>query len=295
MTENSKTEIICEEIKFPEVVYEGPDSKLLELISKLKAGTFRIVVFTIVGLIMGWFSYLYYTDSFIVTKVILAVPYKISEAIYVSVIGTRNIAIQMLGSPMGETIFFSNSIIATFLAERMTPMLIGGALYGCLGYFTGDKRVFTLQRFVKFVCVHAVILIVFIGLVYGVNAKAVYDNNHLKDVQYFFLESEKCSETVYDKRADVLRESFERDLQRDESIQQDMADELPIQIIFANNTRYMRAAVNVRKHYLVTEDGSTYRVSEEFCGYVKEYYDTGSLMGTQNIIVDEEEMSDERN
>lgn len=295
MTENNKTEIIYEEIKLPEVSYEGSDSKLLELISKLKKGTFRIIVFTIVGMIMGWFSYMYYGDTFIVTKIILAIPYKINEAIYVSIIGTGNAAIQMLSLPMGDTMFFSNSIIATFLAERITPVLIGGAIYGCLGYFTGDKRVFTLERFVKFVCVHMVILVVFIGLVYGVNAKAVYDNNHLKDVQYFFLESEECSEMVFDERGDVLKATFERELKRDDSIQQDVTDELPIQIVFAGNTRYMRAAVNVKKHYLITEDGSIYHVSKEFCGYVKEYYDTGSLMGVQNISVGEEEAEDERN
>lgn len=100
---------------------------------------------------------------------------------------------------------------------------------------------------------------------------------------------------VFDERGDVLKAAFERELKRDDSIQQDVTDELPIQIVFAGNTRYMRAAVNVKKHYLITEDGSIYHVSKEFCGYVKEYYDTGSLMGVQNISVGEEEAEDERN
>lgn len=295
MTENNKTEIIYEEIQLPEVVYEGSDNKLLELVSKLKRGTFRIIVFTIVGLILGWFSYMYYSDTFIVTKIILAVPYKISEAIYVSVIGTSNVAAQTVSSSLGLTEFFPGSIIATFLAERITPVLVGGAIYGCLGYFTGDKRVFTLQRFVKFVCVHVVMITVFVAVVYGVNAKAVYDNNHLKDVQNFFLTSKQYSEAVFDERADILKEAFERGLKKDDTIQHDTAAELPIEIIFADQTRYMQAKVNVDKHYLVTEDGSTYQVSEEFCGYVKEYYDTGSLMGVQNIMVEEEGAEDETN
>lgn len=119
MTENNKTEIIYEEIKLPEVSYEGSDSKLLELISKLKKGTFRIIVFTIVGMIMGWFSYMYYGDTFIVTKIILAIPYKINEAIYVSIIGTGNAAIQMLSLPMGDTMFFLTALLRRFLQNEL--------------------------------------------------------------------------------------------------------------------------------------------------------------------------------
>lgn len=288
MTENPKTEIIYEEVRLPEVAYEGSDRKLLELITKLKAGTFRILVFTVVGLIMGWFSVRYYTDTFIVTKVIFAIPYKISEAIYVSIIGTGNTLAQTMAPAYLESEFFSQSFIATFLAERITPVLIGGAIYGCLGYFTGDKRVFTLPRFIKFICAHAVILAVFIGIVYGVNAKAVYDNDHLIGVQYFGLECETHGETITGDRAEVMKEALERGLEQDASIEQDAQGEIPIQIIYAGGWRAMRAFVNVEACYLVTENGSTYRVSEEFCGYVQEYEETGSLMGVQTFSVREE-------
>lgn len=122
------------------------------------------------------------------TKVIFAIPYKISEAVYVSIIGT-NASTDFLGV-MGINAFFPQSVIATFLAKRITPVLIGGALYGSLAYFTGDKRVFTLQRFVKFAGVQMAVILIFIAAVYGINAKAVSDNNHLKGVEHFSLESE---------------------------------------------------------------------------------------------------------
>lgn len=292
--ENSHAESFCEEIEIPKVSYGGEDSKLLELIVKLKKGTFRIIIFTFVGMVMGWFSYTYTTDSFIVTKIIFAVPYKISEAIYVSVIGT-GAAPWYPGMDMwGFTEFFPQSVPATFLAERITPVLIGAALYGCMGYFTGDKRVFTLQRFVKFLFCHGVILAAFVAVVYGINTKAEYDNNHLRGAEYFFLESETQGEMIMDERADVLLEAFENGRKEDDGIERNEDDELLIHISFAHGMRKMSASVNVKEKYLATEDGSTFHISEEFCGYVKEYYDTGSLMGVRMIEVQEGGRSDER-
>lgn len=158
-----------EKITIPKVVYRGDDKKLTERIRKFKAGTMRIVIFTIVGMILGWYSYTYYTDSFFITKIILAIPYKLSEAIYVSIIGTNAEQLMLqAGYPLTE--FFPQSPLATFLAEQVTPVLIGGAIYGALGYFTGDKRVFTLQRFVKFFGIWCAVILLYIGSVYAVNA-----------------------------------------------------------------------------------------------------------------------------
>ncbi len=291
--ENDCAECFCKEIEIPEVSYGGEDSKLLELIEKLKKGTVRIIVFTLVGMVMGWFSYTYTRDTFFATKVIFAVPYKISEAIYVSVIGTGAVPWSPGTDMWAFTEFFPQSVPATFLAERITPVLIGAALYGCIGYFTGDKRVFTLQRFVKFLLCHGAVLLVFIAAVYGVNAKAEYDNNHLRGAQYFFLESKMQGEMITDERAKLLLEAFEKDQKEDDRIVRDEKDEIAIHISYARGMRSMAAFVNVRENYLATEDGSTFHLSGEFCGYVKEYYDTGSLMGVRTIEVQEGGGTDE--
>ncbi len=158
-----------EKIELPEIVYQGEDQKLQERIGKFKAGTFRIILFSIVGMIMGWFSFEYYGDSFLLTKVILAVPYKISEAIYVTIIGTGAEG-AMQENVQLFTAFFPYSPIATFLAERITPVLLGGAIYGALAYFTGDKRVFTLPRFIRFFGVWCMVILLYVGGVYVVNA-----------------------------------------------------------------------------------------------------------------------------
>lgn len=272
------------EINIPKVDYDINDKKMLVHITKFKAGTLRIIAFTIVGMIIGWFGYTYTTDSFIITKIIFAIPYKISEAIYTKIIGTGYAlpANLLFGY---ETEFFRQSALATFLAEHITPVVIGGAIFGCLAYFTGDKRVFTMQRFVKFVSVWIGIIIFYIGCVYGVNAKAEYDNNHLHNIDYFYLISTNRGESILDKeRADRLLNAFDNGLSLDNTINRNDVNEIPIRLYFSKGTRSMIAKVNCDENYLVTQNGTIYRVSKEFAGYVKEYYETGSLMGVQNTI-----------
>lgn len=271
-----------QEIQIPKVHYEGKDNQLLERVSKFKAGSLRIIVFTIVGMILGWLSFNYYTDTFIVTKVILAIPYKISEAIYTSIIGTGG-GFFSAGMLSDYNAFFRQSELATLLAERITPVLIGGALYGSLGYFTGDKHVFTLSRFVKFTGVWCVIILVYIGGVYGVNAKAVSDNDNMKNISWFFLCTPSQGETIWDERLPVLLDAFADGLERDRIMERDMDAEHELMILYDHGLRSMVAYVNWDRNYLVTENHTTYRISEEFAGYVKEYYETGQLMGIRNI------------
>ncbi len=275
------------EIEIPVVKYDSGDKKLLERVTKFKSGTLRIIVFTIVGMIMGWFGYTYTRDSFIVTKIIFAIPYKISEAIYTSIIGTD----QMLPiSPFlrNETEFFIHSFVADFLAEHVTPVLLGGAIYGGLAYFTGDKRIFTMQRFVKFFAVWIGVILIFIGSVYGVNAKVTYDNNHLKDVSYFYLISTDQAETITDEeRSAKLILAFYDGLATKKVAERNWKDEIPLKIYYKKGMRSMVAEINTKECYLITQDGSAYTISKEFAGYVKEYYETGSLMGTRTIRKDQ--------
>lgn len=272
------------EINIPKVDCDINDKKMLIRINKFKAGTIRIIVFTIVGMIIGWFGFTYTTDSFIITKIIFAIPYKISEAIYTKIIGTGHAT--FINPLIGfGTEFFRQSVLATFLAEHITPVVIGGAMYGCLAYFTGDKRVFTMQRFVKFVTVWMGLIILYVGCVYGINAKAEYDNNHLNRIDYFYLASTDKGEAISDKeRADKLSKSFENGLHSDNTITRNEKTEIPIAIVFSKGMRSMDALVNCDENYLVTQNGSIYHVSKEFTGYVEEYYKTGRLMGITNII-----------
>lgn len=266
-----------EKIEIPEITYQGDDKKLKERIFKFKAGSFRIAIFTIVGFVMGAYSHIYVSIGFFPVKLILAIPYKVSEAIYVSVIGTDGVPWQE-GEYLFSTVFFPHSHIATFLAEICTAILISGAVYGALAYFTGDKRVFTMQRFVKFGALWCGAILLTIGGAYLVNAKAVYDNEHLRGEPHF---------TVYDSRGNGrgvgggetgqrMKEYFYSEL-AEADIYRDYGEELPLGIVF-NDVRCCVCRVNYEKMYLVTEQGKLYHISEEFARIIRQYEEEGVIL-----------------
>lgn len=286
-------QVKSEKIEIPEVVYQGDDKKLKERIYKFKTGSFRIAVFTVVGLFMGFFSSTYTWDSFLPTKIIFSIPYKITEAIYLSVLGTSG----NLRWPMypAWTEFFPHSGPATLLAENVTTLLIGGAIYGSLAYFTGDKRVFTLQRFLKFAgCWCGVILLV-IGAAYGINAKALADNEQLRGEPVFYLINGDLgngmlvgSYVLDDDSVRFLREQLYSGLEPAQ-VRRDFENEVMMSLdynyektgLFSRIGWYF---VNYYDCYLATEQGKTYRISREFAEVLHIYYETGEL--PENLAAD---------
>lgn len=260
-------------IEIPEVVYQGDDKKLKERVSRFKTGSFRIAVFTVVGFLMGAYSPNYTSVSFFPVKLILAIPYKISEAIYVSVIGTD--ARQMLTLWASDwhwylTEYFPHSVAATFLAEVVTTVLVSGAIYGALAYFTGDKRVFTLQRFLKFGAVWCGIILISVGAAYLVNARAVRDNENLRGKPQFMVNnSTGKGYGITGNAAQLATEYFYSELE-EQYIARDYGEELSLEILF-NNTRFCACRVNYEKQYVVTEQGKTYHISAEFAQIIRQY------------------------
>ena len=80
-----------ERIQIPRVTYEGKDEVLKEQVVHYEKGTRRIVLFTVVGLLLGWFSYCYYGEEFLPLKIILAIPYKCSELLHQSLHGDHGL------------------------------------------------------------------------------------------------------------------------------------------------------------------------------------------------------------
>ena len=266
-----------EEILIPKIPYQGEDRKLKERVSKFKEGSLRIASFTVLGLFMGYYSHTYVTDHFLPTKAILAVPYKLMEAVYVSVLGTDAPA-RYAGRTLHIwlTEFFPHSILATFVAEVVTTILMGGAIYGSLAYFTGDKRVFTLGRYLKFAGCWCALILLCIGAAYGINAKAVADNEHLRGEPVFWLR-QKDGSSLGGNRAvqDALKESLHRELEP-VTLQRTGEEEIPLEISFGE-MRYGLYWVNCKDCYLATEGGRTYRVSREFARIVWDFYEKGEL------------------
>ena len=153
-----------------------------------KKGSNRVALFCTAGVLIGLFSHLYEKDTFFITKGILGLPYKISEAIYQFMIGTDAADAEETLANL-NTDFFPHSLIATGMARWITPMLIGLFLVGSFAYFTGDKKIFTLQRYTHFLYGNIIVIAMLICLTYGINKKAVSDCGELKGINTFVFQS----------------------------------------------------------------------------------------------------------
>ena len=275
---------IQEKIEIPKIEYQGDDKKLKERIFKFKTGSFRIAVFTVVGFIVGFYSRTYTSDSFFPTKLILAIPYKISEAIYCSILGTDAATTRYWRWPPSQTIFFPRSLLATIFAEVVTTILISCAIYGSLAYFTGDKKVFTLRRYLKFAGCWSVVILLAIGGAYGINAKAVSDNEKLTGIEGIYLTRQwsdgvVSSGRVGEDEAQQLLELLYGSME-EITVERDPEEEIPINFSFSWG-RETECRINCAECYLVTERGRIYHVSEEFAAVVYQCYVNGVLPGRE--------------
>lgn len=282
-----------DKILLPEIIYRGNDKKLKERVTKFKAGTFRIVIFTVVGLIMGLYSHNYVTDTFFPTKLITAIPYKISETIYVFLIGTDAPGRWNSQYCGWITEFFPHSMLATLIAETLTTVLIGGAIYGSLAYFTGDKRVFTLSRFIKFFSCWCAVILLCIGSAYAVNAKAVADNEALRRTNRisFFLYNEHGGRSTGDgELAQTLANAFFDNL-TPVTVSRDFKKEAKVGVYYGY-LRYGLYYVNYEKWYIATEQGKTWSLSPEFAEAIKQFIEENKFPGGGMFTGEAEEVTE---
>lgn len=262
-----------EGIAIPRITYTGNDAVLKEQVIHYEKGTRRIVVFTIVGLLMGWFSYRYYGENFLPLKMILAVPYKLSELLH-NALHTEAI---WYSGVRPEDAFFPQAPYVSRLAEYGTAALFGGALYGSLAYFTGDKRIFTLSGYVKFGCIWAAVIGVFTAALFGANAWQAGQNNELKNVSGFFIEGEASGSGYYQDTRNELYEKLRDSFYDGEgpveagSETRDMEGELYLGLWFGD---YLQGAMDARIHpelgYVVTDRGRVYEMPEAFMEVYRE-------------------------
>lgn len=269
--------------------WRGEEDKLKEQAVHYEKGTRRIVIFTLVGFLMGWFSIRYYEDSFFVTKLITAIPYKMGEMLHNVLHGAHG---DFYLSRFNE--FFPGDALSTFLAERIVPVLFGGAIYGSLAYFTGDKRIFTLKRYLKFAAVWAAIILGFTGMTFGVNDWQEKKADSLENVDYFYLSSpntgsgfgdglgnESRNEAFYRLKEAFYEEGMPKLC---DGLNREYEKEVPAAL--GMGFYQMEVRVNYEECYLITKRGTAYRISERFAGYVKEYYETDAVAKERYVIVE---------
>ncbi|WP_027399143.1 hypothetical protein [Anaerovorax odorimutans] len=270
------------EIKLPEA--KCINGNLKEQVEHYDKGTKRIIVFTIVGLIMGWFSYKYYTTDLLPLKIIIGIPYKINEMIHQTLhhhnsIYMANANVASITKVLDE--FFPQAYFVSFIAEFGIASLIGGAIYGSIGFFTGDKRIFTLTRYLKFTAVWVCIISLAFAGTFIANKIAVDKNQTFEDLSGFYINYESGGTGVYKddtgeggKFFDSLKKAFYKDgkIAKEENVKRDMDDEEVIEFIFGSyGQRYMASFINLKEKYLVTDVGNIYKMSDEFCQLVLKY------------------------
>lgn len=267
-----------EAIRLPEA--DWGNANLKESVEHYDKGNKRILVFTIVGLILGWFSYRYYITDFLPLKVIIAVPYKVSELLHTALHDHSYIYISEAVQGQMDA-FFPQSRVASILAEYGVSSLIGGAFYGSIGFFTGDKKIFTLTKFLKFAAIWTVIVSVGIGGTFLVNQIAVEKNHSFTDVSGFLLHYNWGSDGFY--RGDTgVRGMFYSELEQafcengeileNPEQRRDFDGEALIEFYYGSlHTRSMAAWINPKEKYLVNDNGTIYSMNDTFCRLVGEY------------------------
>lgn len=142
------------------------------LISKIKArvkGVRRITFYGLLGFIIGLFSRFYTMDDFLLTKAIMALPYKLAE-FALGIFFSGNI-LSPWGSKFyhyqGEMGFFPYHPILDFLATSLTPAIIASFIAVIIGYLFSDKRVFRRKKIVNFLLGWLIVFLLWTGVLYG--------------------------------------------------------------------------------------------------------------------------------
>lgn len=217
-----------------------PDAKVTEdnlkkRVEHYDKGRIRIAVFTIVGLIMGFFSMRYTEIDFLPLKLVLAIPYKISEMVHITLHHH-----QAAGLSMGmSNEFFPQSIWATFIGEKIVASLAGGAIYGAMAYLTGDKKVFTLSRFIKFCGIWIVIFCATVYASFVVADVAHHKNMTFENIYGFAIEYESGGSGVYQGSKDFekLQEAlFSEGKLKLSAKERNPEDEERFEMFYQNNT-----------------------------------------------------------
>lgn len=266
------------EFEIPKELYGGEEKQLKKRVIHFQKGIRRIFVFTIVGFIMGWFSYLYVTMKVFPLKAIVAVPYKLNEMLHNVIHGSHQMQ-------MTFDTFFPNAPNVSVFSEILLPVLFGGAVYGSLAYFTGDRKVFTYKRFAKFFAVWVCVLVAGVGGSFLANFAVTQENESLKDVTGFIVHSDmngssfmignNAEKNVNQAIGNHLEKAFYMDGEQLQEISNEVREESGEQLLCLwfgkNQYGYMECQVNVEKKYVVTDQGKVYQITEDFAKMLEKF------------------------
>lgn len=157
------------------------------LVSKIKSrvkGVRRITIYGIFGFALGLFSRFYTMDDFIVTKAIMALPYKLAE-FFLNIFFSGNALKpwqQIASGYHGGMGFFPYHPLLDFLAGLITPAIVGAFIAMMVGYLVSDKRVFQRKKIINFFAAGLVISLVWAGILHGVYTRTLARIGNLEGI-----------------------------------------------------------------------------------------------------------------
>ncbi|AOY74902.1 anti-sigma factor family protein [Clostridium formicaceticum] len=172
---------------------EIDDEILIERIKAHRKGIRRIFAYGALGFLLGLFSLNYTSDSFIVTKAMMALPYKLAEfmlGIFFSgnKLPQEDFMYRHLQRGMG---YFPCHPVLGLIVELITPALVAMFLAMAVGYLTSDKRVFQRKKILRFIASGMVVFLLWFGFIYGIYHNTLNKIENLEGIQ---------AVTIYEKQ-----------------------------------------------------------------------------------------------
>ena len=154
---------------------EVEDEVLLARIKARRQGQRRIFLYGFLGFLLGLFSRYYTSDPFIVTKAIMALPYKLAE-FSLGIFFADNVlpfAAQIELGSINSMGFFPYHPLLDFVVTHITPALVACFLAITLGYLLSDSRVFQRTKIIRLLAGSLAVLVVWMGVLAGIYANTL--------------------------------------------------------------------------------------------------------------------------
>lgn len=254
------------------------------LVSRIKArikGKRRITLYGLLGFVLGLFSRFYTRDDFLLTKAMMALPYKLAEfALGIFFSGNRlPFGERMDYFYQGEMGFFPYHPILEFLAVTVTPAIVASFIAVVIGYFLSDKRVFRRKNIIKFLVTWSIIFLVWTGILYGTYNHALDKIENLEGIKAMTIYTAEKNSTAWLVRID-------KDALRDEKYSKlvtiiSEAKEVERKIYPQEKAGYEILAdfagggtipiyLDMDSGEMIVRNGRAYQISSEKLEYIKE-------------------------
>lgn len=182
-----------------ELSIEAPEIDDAVLVDKIKAhrkGIRRITIYGILGFMLGLFSRYYTADKFIITKAIMALPYKLAEFALGVFFSADEASTWYFNYPrphMGMG-FFPYHPILDLIAELVTPAIIAAFIALTLGHLVSDKRVFRRKHIIRFIVSGMLVISLWFGAIHVVYSHTLNQIDRLEGLDTIIIyEKEKMS------------------------------------------------------------------------------------------------------